>query len=795
MKRPELLAPAGSREALVAAVANGADAVYLGGTLFNARQSAANFSNQELREAVRFSHRSGVKVYVTVNTLLKDGELPQALEFLQFLYNVGADAVIVQDPGLIAIAREYLPGLELHASTQLTIHNHQGVEALAEMGVKRVVLARELSLNQIEAISKRVSIGLEVFVHGALCVAYSGQCLFSSMAGGRSGNRGLCAQPCRLPYQLDSGAVSSHLLSPKDVCLLPHLERLLSLDVDAWKIEGRLKRPSYVAATVRHYREVRDALLAGRQPGDTGWRVRELSQVFNRGFSTGYALQRPGTALLSEQGPGHQGVVIGIAQSSGEILLSDDVSAGDLLLAPDGSEYIVSQWLLNGHPVEVVSVGTLAMPGRLRYRPGQVVMRLRSQAQEQAVAEQAMGYLPPDLPLRLTAVLRTDEPLQLKAAAAGQSLTVHGSRLPEQAKSVEVTRETLERQLSKLGGSGFQMAELTVELDPGLSLPVSEINQCRRQAVEQLAAVLWGQPNPVPQLPELKAPVSDSASHQTSRSIAVSSMDALRVALRYPFQRIYFGASWYALGIPDLVKQYGAALQACQETGIACYFRLPRIMLPEESDRWAEVLRQHKPQGLLVQNFAGVEIARDLSVPFVLDSSMNITNWCAIESVCDAEACVLSAELNQSEVRLLLQEVAPKVIVAIHARHLLMVHEQCLLGANAACSRKERGCPGALSYLHDRKGYRFPLLSDRMCRSYIYNSQVFSLIEQIGPLPRQGAHELLVDAEMDNAAVLEKTLPLYEAASAEHGRADYQRDALSEVYSGNLTRGHWKRGV
>ncbi len=784
-KCPELLAPAGSRESLVAAVANGADAVYLGGTLFNARQTASNFDNQALSDAVRFAHRSGVKVYVTVNTLLKDSELPEAVRFLQFLYNIGADAAIVQDPGLITAAREYVPDLELHASTQLTIHNHQGVNALEELGIERVVLARELSVQQIAHIAGKSRIGLEIFVHGALCVAYSGQCLFSSMAGGRSGNRGMCAQPCRLPYQLQPDERAGHLLSPKDICLLPHLQQLLRLDVDAWKIEGRLKRPSYVAATVRHYREVRDALMAGKDPAEPEWRLREMSQAFNRGYSTGYVLQRPGTSLLTEQGPGHQGAVVGTTLANGQVLLSTDLASGDLLLGPDGNEYTVGQAHAAGR----------AMLGALRYKPGQQVVRLRSQAQERAAAEQIQEYAPPDTILDIQATLRSDAPLQLIGTASGREVTITGTRLPERARSVEVSSGMLERQLSKLGGSGFALGELTAEVEPGLSLPVSEINQCRRAVTEQLSELLWGQPFPLEQMPSLISPGGSKHSRQTGWSVAVSSLDAVQVALKQPFERIYFGSSWYSHSIAAIMSEYELARKACGLKGVSCYLRLPRIMLPEEADCWAAALRQHHLHGLLVANFGAVKLAQDIGVPFVLDSSMNIVNTWALHSVKGAEAGVLSPELNQGEVRQLLQDAASTAILTVHARHLLMIHEQCLIHANASCSRGEGGCPAVVRQLQDRKGYKFPVLSDSTCRSYVYNSQVFSLVDQIGPLVHQGAYELLIDGEMDDASTLERVLPLYISSRDQAGRSERQREALAAIYAGNLTRGHWRRGV
>lgn len=291
----ELLAPAGSFEALRAAVENGADAVYLGGKSFSARAAAANFGPEELQAALDYCHVRGVKVYVTVNTLLRDDELEQALAYLKDLYLWGADAVIVQDLGLIWRARHELPELELHGSTQMTLHSTWDVQRAQELGLRRVVLARELGLTAIKEIRRQTAAELEVFVHGALCICYSGQCLMSSLIGGRSGNRGRCAQPCRQPYDLQGLEVpGEYILSPRDLNLIHHLDQLREAGVASLKIEGRLKGPDYVGVVVRTYRAALDG-----QPYDQT----ELSSVFNRGFTTAYIQDRPPRNLITYYPP------------------------------------------------------------------------------------------------------------------------------------------------------------------------------------------------------------------------------------------------------------------------------------------------------------------------------------------------------------------------------------------------------------------------------------------------------------------------------------------------------------
>jgi putative protease len=802
MQRPELLAPAGSQEALLAALANGADAIYLGGKQFSARQSAANFSLPELAAAVQLAHRAKAKVYVTVNTLLKDAELEAAVKFLRQLYNIGVDAVIVQDPGLIALAQATTPQLELHASTQLTIHNAAGVNALVRRGVKRVVLARELSFAEIKQIAATSKASLEVFVHGALCVAYSGQCLLSSIIGGRSGNRGQCAQPCRLPYSwLGTANQPAHLLSPHDLCLLPYLSQLLELPVAAWKIEGRLKRPAYVGTVVRHYREAIDRLTENAGLDDIDQRLFELAQVFNRGFTSGYTLSRPGPDLLSVAKPGHQGVNIGVMLPSGDISFTQAVRRKDVLAGEGGQEYEIQDLLQGNRKLEQLAAGQVAhLPG-YRLAPGSSVMRLVQSSIEQAVAEQVATYEPPAWPIDFEVKLQRNHPLQLQAIAGGHSTQIEGTRLPELAKHVAVDRALLERQLSKLGGSGFALANLMSDIEPGLALPVSEINYCRRQAVASLSQILWGQHNPLPEtvsLPAALRPAGQAQGQSSRLAVIVASLEQLEVALQHAdkLSRIYFGASYHSYADPkQLLAVYKTAQTLASQRGLTCYLRLPRILLPKELAAWQEALATANVSGLLLPNWGCVELAHCLGLPYVLDTSMNAYNTWFSASLPDADGYLLSTELNRTETKQMLAAEGPRAHLLIHARHLLMVHEQCLLGANGQCRGRDR-CQPEPQYLLDRKGYRFPLLGDATCRSYLYNSQVFSLIDQLHAL-KQGPRpaELVIDAELEQPETLEQILPLYLAAWYQEQPGHNCKQELEAIYGSKLTRGHWNRGV
>ncbi|MBQ8952974.1 MAG: U32 family peptidase, partial [Clostridia bacterium] len=328
----ELLSPAGGKEALIAAVQNGADAVYLDAQMLNARAGAGNFDRDALKWAADYAHERGVRVHVTVNTMVKESEgslLEQVAEQMAF---AGVDAAIVQDLGVARALRQMLPSVQLHASTQMAVHNRQGVRFAREAGFDRVVLARELSFEEI-AECAREGIEIEAFAHGALCVSCSGQCLFSSLVGGRSGNRGQCAQPCRLPYKLE-GEVRAEgcLLSPKDLWSLDHLGDLAEAGVCSLKIEGRLKRPEYVAVVTRVYRQALDLLetYGEYQPEEES--RESLLQIFNRGgFTQGYGPGVVDQELMSRQKPNHAGAPVGKLAAPGRIVLTRDVTAADAL--------------------------------------------------------------------------------------------------------------------------------------------------------------------------------------------------------------------------------------------------------------------------------------------------------------------------------------------------------------------------------------------------------------------------------------------------------------------------------
>lgn len=506
---PELLAPAGGMKQLAAAVENGADAVYLGGPLFNARIHADNFTDPELKEAIDYAHLRNVKVYITLNILLTDEELLPALRYAERLYEMGADALILQDIGLADLIKTRLPDFPLHLSTQGSVYNLSGVKKAEQLGFQRVVLARELSLAEIKAITAQTSCPVEIFAHGALCMCYSGQCQLSRALGdgSRSGNRGLCAQPCRLPYtplsepgaarekgQNQQKAKAGYILSPKDLCTIDCLGELAEAGAASLKIEGRMKFPEYVAAVTAIYRKYLDQYAA------KGWyTVSEedrytLNQVFNRGsFTSGYLYGNPGPRLLSGRLPKHQGVYIGRVAASRKGSALVDVKLEKPLHMGDGVE-IRSQELTGnivtylepekGGLVRIGDIKGSVKPGDAVYRitDAELMQTLR-QTYEQGGPRGSKHRRKIPIHMEFHAEQGTHPSLTIREEKLEVTVTC-GEETVQQAQNRPLTEEAAVRQLKKTGGTPFEAETIKTHIEEGSSLPVSAINRLRRAALE-----------------------------------------------------------------------------------------------------------------------------------------------------------------------------------------------------------------------------------------------------------------------------------------------------------------------
>ncbi|AKB31127.1 Protease [Methanosarcina siciliae HI350] len=505
--KPELLAPAGGMEALKAAVENGADAVYIGARAFSARGYASNFSEEELEQALDYAHLRGVKIYVTVNTLLKEEEVESALRLLARLREMGADAIIIQDPGLIALSRKYLPDLPLHASTQMTLHNSEGVAFAKELGIERVVLSRETSLEEIRKIKEKSDMEIEVFVHGALCISYSGQCLLSSLIGGRSGNRGYCAQPCRKKYRLycegkQVKTGGSYLLSPKDLNTASGLGTLIEAGIESFKIEGRMKRPEYVAGVVRIYRRLIDRYL--KNPAGyfvSGEEQEILTQLFNRGFTSGYFFENPRGKLMSRENPHNRGIPAGTVVSydrrtkrirvklSNILRLGDGIMVENAETRPEDKGKIISSMYTGKGSVYSAGKGEVVeIPFDSRAPSGSTVYRTHDKKlMDSLKKESESGALRPKIPVSLAATLTSGKPARFGIKDSDSNVvTVESEYLVEEAEKLPTSKARIEKQLTKLGNTLFEATELNVSVEEDIFIPVGQLNELRTKAVLQL---------------------------------------------------------------------------------------------------------------------------------------------------------------------------------------------------------------------------------------------------------------------------------------------------------------------
>jgi len=701
---PELLAPAGSPEAFSAAIAAGADAVYLGGKRFGARQYAGNFDNAGIEEAVAGAHARGVKVYVTVNTLIHDRELAGALEYLVWLYSTGVDAVLVQDLGFAALARSVVPDLPLHASTQMTIHSAEGVRAAAAMGLSRVVLARELTLPEIEAIAKVAAgsnIGLEIFAHGALCFCYSGQCLLSSVIGGRSGNRGMCAQPCRKPYALVTGRTDAYgrpgnlrevpsdgeyLLSPRDLCTYARLDRIVRSPVVSLKIEGRMKSPEYVAIVTAAYRQALDAIAEGREPDQEG-AMEDLALAFNRGFTDGYLFKRRHSAVMGRTQPDNRGVLIGSVgqyrQETGEALidLSGRITpvAGDgLFIAGPGGKATGVGFSLNTSPARQKDRILLRVPGRVR--PGSEVF-LTSGVALAAKARRILAGDYPDLrhpvPVDIGVTVDEDGFVEIEGRIVtkdrGVPVRYRSDVALVPARTRPLPAESLLESLKKTGGTPFSLRSAGIRYAGNLFAPVSAINRMRREflarAEEALAASFRPKIDSLRAAEERLAAVlpslSDSSGTGTMAESTWSAALPQLVLYTDSLAGVNAAAESGCDGIcfePDLPDpsvscrcrtgnedtdlgpegQIRAAIAACRNARIPLTWKLPRITRQAWFDWYFQILLSLKKEGLdtcMAGTLDAVSAlrARCPGIPVIASDGLNIFNHRS--ACCAAQFC------------------------------------------------------------------------------------------------------------------------------------------------------------
>lgn len=816
----ELLAPAGNWSAFLAAVENGADAVYLGGSQFSARQAADNFSSEEIARALDYAHLRGKKIYLTVNTLIRDDEFDSALQFIYQMYKLGIDAVIIQDIGLLNAVSQLLPGLKLHASTQMTIHNSDAIRLIKEIGVKRVVLAREMTRGEIITLCQNHNdIEIEVFVHGAMCFSYSGQCLFSSIVGGRSGNRGRCAQPCRLSYELIGNSNQlyntrgNYLLSPSDLSLIDNLVDLRDAGVHSLKIEGRMKRPEYVAIVTRVFREALDNLDEEVPISSKN----NLRQIFNRNFCTGY-FNNDRKNVFSPQRPDNRGVYVGkiILQESDlltEILLAENLAEGDGIeirsIADHSSAFIVSAMFRNGIKVAQADKGdrvTIQLPNRVK--SGDLVyktsdwkllagaMNSIEQAQTFKVWVDADVYMVENEPLKL--VLKDES--QHQVTVLTESKTVLAESTP-----VDIT--VLREKLGRMGNTYFKLRDLNVYGPSNLIIPYTDLNRVRRQGLNKLMQLYH--PDREIREKEFQQDKEKWFSNLSGRniqaevkllSVKVNSVNDAYVALEEGADRVYLDMSGignrHRTNIQELVDLIKWAVDQEKEIIPA----LPRIEKPSDPIDYRKIIEHTGVQKLLVQNLGALQYCRENSLDFWIDYNLNVFNSISIDyfTRLGAEGVTISPELSWQQIKKLYSPIE----LLIHGDLIIMTSESCVFsnvnaeGSSEACHNY---CQRDNYYLRDPKGYRFPLGTDTECRCYVFNSRTLSLLNDL-PVLMPLADSFRLDFYRHNTHQIKASVSIYREvfnrilAGEKFDITDYKNQLIKYSPSA-FTRGHYFRGV
>ena len=747
-KRAELLAPAGSFASLKAAVAAGADAVYMGGARFGARAYAQNADQDEMIAAIEYAHLHGCRLYMTVNTLFKENELGELYEYLLPYYKAGLDGVIVQDLGALSFIREHFPGIELHASTQMTITSVYGAKELKRLGCCRVVPAREVSLEEIRRIYDETGMDIETFVHGALCYCYSGQCLMSSLIGGRSGNRGRCAQPCRLPYRVygqENGTVVNKedqkcVLSMKDLCTLDILPQILEAGVFSLKIEGRMKSPRYTAGVVRIYRKYLDRYL---EYGSEGYYVepedkKELLDLFDRGgFTSGYYTRHNGRDMIAlKEKPEFR-------ETNKELF--------DFL----DREYVETE---KKEPVE------------------------------------GYAYLAEGLPSVLT------------LTCGDISVTVSGQE-PQAAKNQPMTREKVIRQLGKTGATAFEFTELEAEVCGALFLPVQALNELRREGFEALTEAIQNQwRRKAPEAGEVQngadsgekssraagcaGPVPDESAGKRPMYLTVSAEtgDQLSAALAVPeVRRICLDASSFQ------PERWAEFVQLIHQAGKECYLTLPHIFRTHAIGffrTYRSCLEQAGFDGLLIRAFEEIQWMREEQISFSasFDASVYAWNHGAVHTLKEEQAAFITApwELNSRELEPVFEacrrEGLPAELI-VYGRAPMMVSAQCITKTVKGCSK----CPSLL-WMKDRTGARLPVQNHcAFCYNTILNPLPVSLHGCADSVKRLAPEGLRLCFTIETG---EETKAVLNAFAAEFIRGENAEPPFTE-----FTRGHFRRGV
>lgn len=780
MKKIELLAPAGNIESLYAAVQSGADAVYLGGDKFSARAYAHNFDDTSIKNAVRYCHLYNVKIYVTMNTVMKEKELNTAYEYAKFLYNIGVDALIIQDMGFFYILQKRIPDFEVHASTQMTIHNGEGALFLSNMGFKRIVLSRELSLEEIRYISQELGIETEIFVHGALCICYSGQCLMSSIIGGRSGNRGRCAQPCRLPYKIvnkkECTEKNGYLLSPRDMCVIEDMNEIIESGTASLKIEGRMKRPEYVAGVVTEYKNAIESFYNTSLPICTDKDVKKrLLQLFNReGFSKAYLYGNTGRDMMAYYFPKNTGIKMGKAESDKYVFLYQDISLNDGVRVGNKG-FTISKIFKYEEEVSKAYRGEKVKIIPAKYNSGDILYKTSDShqlIQLQAAYKEPYGK---KSGLNLKIQFQKGKPIVLCTNFKGKYFKVEGEKVLEAVKQ-PLSKDRICKSINKTGESIFKFDSIQFENFEEGFLPISDINKIRRVLLNEIEEYILTVNRKKADFNSVLLKRKLNESSLPEKMVVLDESEQLEAALEMGFNHICINPfkrnRSIDLGIMGHMK---------------VYVKIPNIVRME-FDYVEEFINKNlsKIQGIVTGNLGIISRFKN-KVQIFGDYKLNITNSYALNTYNKfTNGNCLSVELSKDEIKEIVSNSNFTAQVLVYGKVEAMISEYCAIGSIFGSKSTSRDCSKACEKgefsLVDRKRKEFTLKTDRFCRSYVYNTVPVNLISNMKDLRSIGIRSFRADFIDEGYKSTKEILKYFKE---EQFKGDFSK----------FTRSHYRNGV
>jgi len=808
LKIKELLAPAGSYESLVAAVQGGADAVYLSGKSFGARKYAANFELEALKEAVAYCHIRNVKVYVTVNTLVKDEEMDAFMSYIGELYLADVDAIIVQDIGVLSLVREHYPDFECHASTQMSLHNIEDVKVAQSMGLKRVVLARELSVTEIQKIIEATGVEVEAFVHGALCISYSGQCLISSMIGGRSGNRGRCAQACRKQYQLVSfdnmraekeTLANGYLLSPKDLSTASGFDKLMASDIYSYKIEGRMKGPEYTYQVVSTYRKLMDEAIANDgviSQATIKEAEEKLSKVFNREYTSGLILEDPQKNRMSIDTPSNKGYHVGeVTSYDGRkqqltLRLREELSVGDDVQIRRAVKTV-------GGRVEHVFIGAakekIGLPGQVvripfkhKVFPGETIYKTYD---KQLVSEISQWLDKERLktPVDMTITMTEGSPINIKIRDNKDHVVeATGEKAVEKAMKVALSEERITEQLGKIGDTPYSLGACSIITNGELTVPIKEINRVRREALEQLTEMrAQYYPDRIAKAVtiEKESETSDLKKYPLSLTCSVSTLEQLDAVIAVGIKIIYY---------KDL-KTATEAYTKCLESDVEFSLHANKMLHDEELQMVNTWLEKHDQAGLVFGHLGAVRQAENRTC--IGDFGLNVMNSQTLKLYDDygVESIHVSPELTADEIEKMPRTIVEKEML-LFGRQSVMMLNYCPVKEGNAC-KNVSDCQLNHHGLIDEKDAFFPLYGTDCKHVQVLNGPYVNLVDELRRLDKIGISKLRIEFYNEDRSFVNGALSMVTKAIDNDPSYKTDEEWLKTTYDISYTNGHLRRGV